>query len=378
MAEPLPQTLKLLGRGCAALLTSALTEAQDEARKQLEDLISRFKIWAGNIGLFASGRAGIDYRFESDVEARDVLYSMLKSLEKGLERLVHPKTSNLEGSQESRDLSHRIRTSEPESLLYSSSEESGLEEDSASGSVDGEDFTGFPAIKATEDVINQLYRFLKLVKSSGSSGEYSKVMSFASRHCGKEEDTACDSWIRFTIQREIPVTSATVVKRLVDTAMYRRWKMLYKQEHARKLCSNVEDLLPSEFKATDTGIDISGIGSPQPASSKLPAIVVDTSPLTQGKVRFAPMSHTEASTAQKLTVPLPARPTAPSNITPSGVVRRGRLDIPAPPKPDRETSREVVCPYCTQVIRSDLYGNSRTDKARWALVFHSYRYSESS
>src|SRR5204862_1011469 len=132
MAEPLPQTLELLGRRCATLLISALTEAQDDARKQLEDLISRFKIWAGNIGLFASGRAGIDYRFESHVEARDVLYSMLKSLEKGLERLIHPKTSNLEGRQEPRDLTLRIQTSEPGGPLDSSSEESGLEEDSPS------------------------------------------------------------------------------------------------------------------------------------------------------------------------------------------------------------------------------------------------------
>ncbi|KAF2175474.1 hypothetical protein K469DRAFT_610458 [Zopfia rhizophila CBS 207.26] len=369
MSEPLPETLERLGHRCAALFTVVRKGAQDETRPQLDDLISRFKIWAGNIGLFASGRAGIDHRFESDIEARDVLFSMLISLSKALQRMMPSDPSASEKQAKCSTADRHEQESKPEGPIDSSSEESSLDEDSTADSADEGDLADAPAIRVAEEVINQLYRFLKLVKSSGSSEEYAKVVNFASRHCDKEEDAAFGSWIRFTIKREMPVAAdyfPALVNRLTNAALYRRWKMLYKQEHARKLRSNIEDLLPSQPGALASEINTSASTIQPVQAPTLPTIVVDNVTPAQPRVSFVPASHTEASVVRKLAVPLSTKSAAPSNVTPSGVIRRGKLDIPPAPPPEKETSREVVCPYCTHVIRSDLYGTSRTDKARWA------------
>jgi hypothetical protein len=374
MAEQLPQTLETLGRRCGSLLVSALARSQGELHSGLEDIISRFKIWAGSIGLLANGRAGVDYRLESDTEARDVLYTMLKSLEKTLQRLIQPPTA-IPSKRRRPEYERGDEISEPEAQSDSGSEESDFEDDIAFGSDAEENGVGVPSIRAAEEVLNHLYRFLKLVKSSSSSQEYSRVMDFASRRRDKaeEEESSFDEWIRFKIKREMPLASPTLVKRLIESGVYRRWKMHYKQEHAKKLSENIEDLMSSRAKTEQSGVRILEIEDITLVSPKVPEVITGTSLEAKDRFRFAPMSQTDASTTRRLALPLPRKSRAPTNMAPSEVIQRGKLDVPAAPKPERNASPEVVCPYCTQIISADVYGSSQAAKIKWALVFLAYR-----
>ncbi|OAL45669.1 hypothetical protein IQ07DRAFT_548555 [Pyrenochaeta sp. DS3sAY3a] len=363
MAEPLPETLERVGRRCALLFASALKDSKDDTRTRLEELISRFKIWAGNIGLFANGRAGIDYRFESDTGARDVLFSMLLSLSRALQRVKASDSSDTEKQTQSSFVNREMPISANENAIDSASDESSLSEDSAASSPNNTRDT--PAIKVAEDIVNQLYKILKLVKSSTSSSEYARVVKFASQNCDKEEDTEFESWIRFSIKKEMPFAAENLpglVDRLADAALYRRWRMRYKNEHARKLCANVEELLPSR---PDGGILAETSLLPVTAT-QIPAIVIDNIVPSEPKVRFTAVPHTEASTVQKLTMPITPKSVTPTVITQSGIMRRGKLDIPSAPIPESGASHEIVCPYCSQIISSDFYGTSKTNKARWA------------
>lgn len=307
MAEPLPETLERVGRRCALLFVSTLKDSRDDTQTRLEKLMSRFKIWAGNIGLFANGRAGIDYRFESDTGARDVLFSMLLSLSRALQRVKITNTLDTEKRPQSSFVNRQMPISATEDAVDSTSEESSLSEDSASNSDSNTKDT--PAIKVAEDIVNQLYKILKLVKSSTSSSEYAKVVKFASQHCDKEEDTEFESWIRFSIKKEMPFAaehSPALVDRLADAALYRRWRMRYKNEHARKLCANVEELLPSR---PNGGILADNLVSPVTVT-QIPAIVIDDIVPSEPKVRFTAAPQTEASTVRRL------RCLSPQNLLP--------------------------------------------------------------
>lgn len=368
MSDHTPPDLQVLGRRCADLLSSAVSKADDESRGRLEDVVVRFKIFAGNIGLFAQGRAGVDHRFESDVEARDVFFGMLSGLERWLLRLGPP---NAPPSPDTPGLSRaklEDDDADHQTASESSSEESILEEDNTSSSEESEKDDTFPAVKAIEDLITQLYRFLKLVKTSVSSNEYAKVTNYASKHRDKEEDESFESYIRLMVNQEVPAASASLVERLVNAAMHRRWKMRYKQEHALKLRGNMDELLSPETETKPVELDPPESMPSQVLPVAIPAVLVDPATAPQRRVQFSPLSYTEASTVQKLLVPFPVRSAAPSNVTPSGVIRRDKLDIPPAPRPEKDTVAEVVCPYCTQVIRSDLFGQGQSQRARWASV----------
>lgn len=360
-------SLKELGLQCARLFRTAVAARDGTARDELEELVGRYKIFAGGIGLFAPGRANIDYRFQSDEESRDALSNLLFILRIALKHVLPSEPIVTPEAQP--NLPKEVHLEAPSQVLSTpgaedcSSDESSLEEASTS-STEG-DFA-HPDIKVVEATIDKLYRFLVLVKNRRSSSKYSRVLRFSANNCVKTEDDDFESFVRFSIRREMELASATLTERFVNAAIYRRWKILYEQEHSRKLKQNIGDVLDPEGSTAETYFDQpSQTETEQKNTGKMP-IVVDHSPPTQRRVRFAPMSDTEPSTLQNLESVMPLRSIAPSNVTPSGIVRRGKLDIPPAPKPDSGSLSEVVCPYCSSILGVEVVGPSQMNRMRWA------------
>lgn len=53
---------------------------------ELEDQLARFRIWANNIGVFASGHASVDYRLRDSPEAKSLMIQLLEGLKRFLGR----------------------------------------------------------------------------------------------------------------------------------------------------------------------------------------------------------------------------------------------------------------------------------------------------
>lgn len=69
---------------CTQLLTRAQSDptSSPNLRQELENILVRLKIWAGNVGIFAPENASIDYRLRYDPDIAEVLTSMLTSLKR--------------------------------------------------------------------------------------------------------------------------------------------------------------------------------------------------------------------------------------------------------------------------------------------------------
>ena len=67
----------------------------DKAGEQKNDTIrtadhlARFRMWAGNIGVFAIGHASLDYRLKGSKEMRQDMLELLSTLQEFLRRGMH-------------------------------------------------------------------------------------------------------------------------------------------------------------------------------------------------------------------------------------------------------------------------------------------------
>ncbi|KAF2198217.1 hypothetical protein GQ43DRAFT_170342 [Delitschia confertaspora ATCC 74209] len=75
---------------CVQLLDIKAAPINLQLRPELENTLVRFKIWAGNIGVFAPGNASIDYRLRNDEDVSDILRVLLDRLRELLERAIRP------------------------------------------------------------------------------------------------------------------------------------------------------------------------------------------------------------------------------------------------------------------------------------------------
>jgi hypothetical protein len=207
-----------------------------------------------------------------------------------------------------------------------------------------------------------------LIKKTASQPTKTRVLEFKAKHADLEDDEKFEDFLRWTIKKEIPDlhTSNNLTQRVVDAALFRRWKMFYKERHAQKLAQNLENLFDSgqDDQSAEEHGDIIQEG--------IPIITVEgpknvgTSPLRSKTTRkMVAFSDTEPSVARGLKVAMAATSKAPSVMSRTGMARRSRLAIPRAPQPSTKESQETVCPYCSNIIGPELFEDKAAAHHRW-------------
>jgi hypothetical protein len=82
--EPSEITITTRALSCYESFDQCLAQAATLLPKELsalEDQVGRFSIWAANIGVFAPGRASMDYRLSEAPEIRQLVLGLLETLE---------------------------------------------------------------------------------------------------------------------------------------------------------------------------------------------------------------------------------------------------------------------------------------------------------
>lgn len=325
-------------------------------RSELENELGRFKIWAGNLGVFAPGRASADYRLRDDADVREVLIQMLNRLRQSTKQAMDPPVI-LEEEEEPEDDNTSGKSSD-DSMTIS------LDEDSDAGSKT-EDIPDSQsadvvakALTTIKDTITRLYRLSTIIKKPSSSNENIKVANFMAKEEESEELKEFQNSVRWQIHFRLPDASPALLNRLADAAVFRRKKLEYRERHKEKLKQGVEHsfsldlvvpLLPKDGVARPLGVERRAAPSPRRQAGS-----------ASGSLSTMQYSATEASSVNRLKFASYPKSVALSGITKSAVARREQLDIPAPPSKAEGESKEAVCPYCFRIVdKEDMV------QARW-------------
>ncbi|EXL67266.1 hypothetical protein FOPG_16605 [Fusarium oxysporum f. sp. conglutinans race 2 54008] len=234
-------SISALASQCAQLLTQAQSSRALSLtlRLDLENILVRFKIWAGHVGVFASENASVDYRLRQDADITDVFLSMLTSLKTNLERAINPPLLEELGEEEpsSASLAPSTSGSSSSSLTLDSDAEEGQD-----SQMQNELDPGDP-IQRVNDVVDRLYRLASVVRKPVSSTENSRVRDFIAKQISRGENhdlEDAEDQARRYMQARFAKAPEFLVDRLVAAVVFRRMKLRYRQRHQEKLRQGVE------------------------------------------------------------------------------------------------------------------------------------------
>jgi hypothetical protein len=318
---------------------------------KLKDQLARFKIWAGNLGVFTGGRSSADYRLRNDQEIRDVIVKLLHRLEDNLKLALSQSPSSQD-------------TSKPEEKNdeddYSSDSSLGLSEDD--DLQDDEDETTTQPllpqnkhIQVIDETISHLYKITSIIKKPEIDSEDQRISNWFAKegHRLEHQLEELESYVSWSLDRKFPrlQKSPLLKDRLVQTVLCRRKRLLYRENHRLKLENGIHNsFLPAaperafkpqrlEFKQ-DEKLDES----------------IPAQPVLPGKaVTFA---DTEASVVNRKGFSTYAKSAVLSAISPSVQESLAHLDVPPPPESSIAIA-EAICPYCSLPVGKDIIGKGK-------------------
>lgn len=356
------QCIQFFRRGLPRARRGLSSPLDLDSQASLENQLGRFKIWAGNIGVFAAGNASTDYRLRQDQDVKDVMIQMLARLKKNLEQLISLSSLPEELTQEDSgsDSVDSSASSSP-SLVLSLGSES---EPGTVSTLEAQEKRqpSHDRLKAIDEIITRLYGLSAIIRKPMSFDEVTKVKNFIAKNQDPQDIEEFESHIRWQTQFRHPEASVKLIDRLVSTVVFRRHKLLYRERHHEKLNQGVDQAFGLEIEVPDIS------SAPKLSQNylikksygksrflKSPATVKSSS-------QTNPYSATEASMVNRFGFSPYSKSVALSGMTKSTVARREHLDVPPPPRVDAE-AEETVCPYCFEVVDKE-----KMKHALWTLV----------
>ncbi|KAF7957748.1 hypothetical protein EAE96_003318 [Botrytis aclada] len=320
-------------------------QLEPHLRSELENELGRFKIWAGNLGVFAPGRASVDYRLRDDAEVKEILIQMLDRLRQSTKQAMDPPVILEEEAEEESEKDDNSDSSSEDSMAISLDNESdaGSETDDSPG-LDSADVVA-TALNTIKETITRLYRLSTIIKKPISANENVKVAKFIAKHEVPAEVAEFQTSVRWQIEFRFPDGSPTLMNRLVEAAVFRRRKLEYRERHKEKLKQGVERSFASDLILPLIPKDI--VIRPVGAQHRGTPILRRQENSVRDSISTMQYSATEASSVNRLKFASYPKSVAFSGITNSAFARREQLDIPAPPS---SSESEVVCPYCFRVV----------------------------
>lgn len=335
-------------RQCIALFGRVRSDRTLDAQTKadVENQVGRFKIWAGTIGVFASGRASTDARLRNDEDVKELMIDLLLRLRRAIDAFLKPVI--LEEIDDDQGSEPADSSDESEaSLVLSIGGESSLT--SEESKIPSHHLTSLQDLDST---ISRLYRLSAIIRKPTSLQENSRVANFIEKVEEGPDTKDFASHVRWQIKFRLPDASDEIAERLASTVMFRKRKLHYRSRHQDKLSQGLESafgggmLLPTAPTTPQKG---SGQNQRQGGPLLKSAATVKSSSNTN------PLSATQASAVNRRALAsYPKSLAGGSNITKSAVARRDQLDVPPPPQSGE--SKEAICPYCFEVV----------DKARMA------------
>lgn len=350
ITSAISDTARQCAKAFSGLFPSALSGPTTPDNDILKDQLARFKIWAGILGVFAGGHSSADYRLRDDPDIKDIIIKLLQRLADNLE------------STPLQDASSQ-GPSEPEGKddedNYSSDSSLGLSEDVDLQDEEDEAPTETPLpqnIKVIDETITHLYKITSIIKKPDPNKEDHRISLWLKKEGSRLEHELQDleSYIEWSIERNFPrlEKSPSLKDRLVQTVLYRRRRLLYRESHRIKL----------EYGTHDSFVP----KAPEPASQSQPRLEPQTDEEPDGSIPTPPIFQrkavtfvdTEASAVNRKGFSTYAKSAVLSAITPSVQEGLEHLDVPPPPELSAGGA-EAICPYCSLPLGRDIIGKGK-------------------
>ncbi|KAF5989286.1 serine threonine kinase, partial [Fusarium coicis] len=217
----------------------------------LKDQLARFRIWTGNLGVFASGTASADYRLCDDPDIKDIIVKLLQRLAYNLKLALIPDNSPQESD---------ARQEQNYELEYSSDSSLGLSVDDDLHDNNDEIvahslLSQNRHMRVIEETISQLYKINSIIKKPELDNEERRVGQWLTREDPNRERELEElkSYISWSLHHRFPRLKGLqfLQDRLVQTVIDRRKRLLYRQAHRIKLESGTHDVfLQAEADST--------------------------------------------------------------------------------------------------------------------------------
>ncbi|KAF2115388.1 hypothetical protein BDV96DRAFT_687329 [Lophiotrema nucula] len=325
----------------------------------IEDQCARFKMWAGNIGALADGRASLDHRLRESEETKELMVEFLSTLSELLSTSVDIVKPGGLTNTPGRKATSTAGTEDLMSDTYESSTQSsvsafqGTDTDSVQDEVFMPVSTFHMRLQGIERTIDRLYRLSFMIRQPSVAGQNVKADRFV-----LVDEEGNDIGKTFVLNFALPLVnhrftnaSSTLRTKLAEGIALRRKRFLYRQRHQMKL--KVASTTNTMDKASDNGPTIQiepTVRAAEDNSNGRYALPVDAN--FQMRDRPAP-SQTSASAITKRILPLSTaledqksnHSSTFTNVSVSSVP----LEIPPPPKCSPGT-KEFECPYCCLML----------------------------
>jgi hypothetical protein len=358
---PMPDTRSVASAaaGCVETFTSTvkflLDQAEPHTAAELANQRDRFIVWAGNLGVFASTTASVDYRLRGHAELRDVVITLLGRLQRavsGHQTAVQPSKPLDATAHHGTTVSEAqdVEDSGPASSASSSLQLSSESEDDAQVHDSNHLLVwrrDSPASEIVQDTISRLYRLSTMIRLPLRHTDKTQIEQFTSKHSAvATEGAELADFATFQIQRLAPENSdlsmqPCLVKRLASAVDFRRRRFLYRAKHSDKLRAHMSATMPTAATSPAQGLPALHLLPSTPANLQgSSATPLEFHQSTPSKILSATIASKYDRDGRAFT------PSVVSGITSKSTAnRRKRLDIPALPKM-RPGTDEFVCPYC--------------------------------
>lgn len=410
--------IRLLAEADSNRKRRSLSEGTQTA---LDDLQYMFRVWVGNVGVFASGPGSTDNRLEDDKEIGDAVMFALARLGSCIYDIVQPTLLDIPESDDELvenipttrtltepiqqlsksdcDLQEQASTSDLDSSESSLTPEPSSDGDSDRGEattlprIDGDVMLGKTQrlagpvdilIQKANKMVDRLYKLASVLRKPISASEDTRVQAFLRKHRNDKDvaelldhdalKTSATFQINFRNNHrrlndpQFKPIPEELVKRLVETILLRRSKLIYRQRHQEKLRAGTSDAFrqfnqtqhsnhPVNMEHTDEAPTMNVDSQSQqpgysPEFKNLQPLGVDFQHRFE-RSKAAPSAMYSATLASSVDRGRFAGPNAKSvvmsRISPSTAERQLSLGVRAPPLSEgREGKTE--CPVCFKLI----------------------------
>ena len=314
----------------------------------------RFKIWAGNIGVFAPYTASTDHRLQEHKDLRDVILKLLRRIHS---RIEQDDEKNLPVPlQDTQDLQARVESGVPispasstSSLQVSGSSISDDKPRGVTGSKPGA--SAKEQLEAVSEIVDRLYRLSSLIRRPLKFTGAAKVARFSGKDDkAHQESASLESFMRWRLNREFPEgdeahpSRSILINRLVGAVGFRRRRFLYQKRHVQKLQGPHLVARPNQATLRTSGVgldtrrrtlDDAGSSIPGADAENVQKVAVAHS------VLFSATEASEVPTSDSR-----GYASSSSSIsTHTTALNRTKLDLPALPTA-LSGFNEIICPYC--------------------------------
>ncbi|KAI1085196.1 hypothetical protein F5B20DRAFT_575666 [Whalleya microplaca] len=300
----------------------------------LQDGLSRFKLWAFNIGVFADYQMSLDFRIRYLADVQELFSIQLDKIERRLCQLREGRTTS------------DVMADDGERNIDLTSEKDYFE-----------NWTLTRILQSIHESIDWLHRLSNLVRKASLVNQNKRAKDFLLPDSkGQESEAATEAYrenlktyFEFLINRDLKGREDFMTNRLIETMITRHFQVLYRRSRHEKW-----DIPPVQYTANSAETLRK---SSKPSSSKKTYPLQVSKSLAPPEQTMTPQHNRIATTVRQSTYQKAGQPLSTAICTPRNMEEQDLV----PPRPmSKSETKDVTCPYCYLILPESVASNNET------------------